>query len=110
MGLLFLGCSILVHGQDASKAHRFGLPGASIVQSVGGQAPSASIVYKHSTPSPLPGQLTKFTLLQVHQHVDVWDMMQPVLDGLQAGHFVTTTHGDVNIQIGWGSWFNTKTK
>ena len=47
---------------------------------------------KYSTPSPLPGQLTKFTLVQVLQHLNIWDAVQPVLDSLQMSHLVTTIH------------------
>ena len=95
--LLSLGCSILVNGQDASKADCFGLLGVSIIQGISGQVPSAPISRKRSTPSPLPGQLTQFTLIQVRQHLDVWDLVQPVLDDLQMGHLITTTHVDVNV-------------
>ena len=65
VGLPFLGCSILVHGQDASKTDHFSLPSADIIQGVGRRVPLAPISRKYSTPSPLPGQLTKFALLQV---------------------------------------------
>ena len=51
---------------------------------------------------PLTCQLAQLTLLQIHQHLDIWDLMQPVLNGLQAGHLVTTTHGDISIQVAKG--------
>ena len=53
-----LGCSILVHGQDACEANCFGLPGTRIVQGISRWVLSAPIHCKCSTPSPLPGQLT----------------------------------------------------
>ena len=99
-GLPSLGTSILIHGQDASKANCFGLLGTSIIQGVSGWTLSAPISHKCSTPSPLPGQLTKFPLFQVCQHLDIWDAAQPVLDGLQMGHLVTSTHGDIGVQAG----------
>ena len=82
MGLPTLGHSILVHGQDASKIDCFGLLGASIIQSITEWAPSAPIGHKFSTPSPLPGQLTQFAQLQARQHLNIWDSVQIVLDGL----------------------------
>ena len=96
------GHGVPAHSQDAYKANRFVLPILNIIQVVGRWAPFAPICRKCSTPSPLPSQLAKLALLQVRQHLNVGDLAQSVLDGFQAGHLVTSPHGDVCVQMGEG--------
>ena len=100
MVLPALCCGILVHSHDASKADHFGLLGAGCIQGVSGQVPLAPIGRKRSTPSPLHGQPIQISLVQVWQHLNVWDLAQLVLDRLQACHLVATMHSDISIQVG----------
>ena len=98
----FFGLGILAHGQDACKANRFSLPVLKIIQVVGGRVPSAPIATSAAPPAPYLANSLSFALLQISQHLDVGDAAQLVLDGFQAGHLVTTTHGDVCVQVGKG--------
>ena len=61
----------------------------------------ASLYYKGSTPQP-PYLVSSISspYFSVHQYLDVWDMAQPVLDGFQVGHLITTMYGDLCIQAG----------
>ena len=96
------GRGIPGHSQDACKANRFVPPILNIIQVVVRWAPFAPIHRKRSTPSPLPSQLAKLALLQVRQHLNVGDVAQSLLDSFQAGHLVTSMHGDICVQTGEG--------
>ena len=100
MLLLALWFGILSNGWDASKPNSFGLLSANCVQGISRQASSASLHHQGSNPNPLPGQFSWLALLHIHQHLDIWGLVQFVLNSFQVGYLVNTMHGDICIQAG----------